>query len=94
MALGSKRSAAPVDCVLEQSAEDLSPLADSSVALTVTSPPYWNAIDYDVHTRGQDEWYRSRQYDKGFSQYGDYLDWLERVFRPLGRLAVNATTKL
>jgi site-specific DNA-methyltransferase (adenine-specific) len=24
-------------------------LNDGSVALTVTSPPYWNAIDYDIH---------------------------------------------
>jgi site-specific DNA-methyltransferase (adenine-specific) len=24
-------------------------IKDGEVALTVTSPPYWNAIDYDIH---------------------------------------------
>ena len=29
----------------------------------VTSPPYWNAIDYDVHTENGDEaWHRQRKY--------------------------------
>ena len=33
--------------------------ADESIALTVTSPPYWNAIDYDIHTEnGDDAWHR------------------------------------
>ncbi|MFO8015270.1 MAG: site-specific DNA-methyltransferase [Phycisphaerae bacterium] len=72
-----------IDQIVLQSAEDLSILPDESVDLTVTSPPYWNAIDYDVHTRGKNEWYRSRQYDKGYSDYADYLAWLEGVFRPL-----------
>jgi len=73
----------PVDTILAHSAEDLSVLADNRVALTVTSPPYWNAIDYDVHTRGKGEWHRTRKYAKGYTKYADYLGWLERVFSPL-----------
>jgi site-specific DNA-methyltransferase (adenine-specific) len=72
-----------VDCILRHSAEDLGFLGDDSVALTVTSPPYWNAIDYDIHTSDKAQWYRTRKYGKGYKEYGDYLAWLEKVFRPL-----------
>jgi len=80
-----KPSAAPTetDAIIRHSAEDLSVLADESVALTVTSPPYWNAIDYDVHASDKSAWYRTRSYDKGFAGYSEYLGWLERVFSPL-----------
>ncbi len=55
-------------------------LADNSVALTVTSPPYWNAIDYDRHAEDARQDYRTRQYAEGYREYEDYLDWLERIF--------------
>ena len=62
-------------------------LAADSVALTVTSPPYWNAIDYDVHTNGNDgEWYRTRQYSEGFGDYNEYLDLLTRIFAEVHRV--------
>ena len=49
--------------IIHGSAEDLSALEDNSVTLTVTSPPYWNAIDYDVHVSSDGrEWYRTRRY--------------------------------
>lgn len=51
-------------------------LADNSVDLTVTSPPYWNAIDYDAHARDAKQNYRPRQ----AQDYAAYLDFLERVF--------------
>ncbi len=35
--------------IYTRSCEDMRELEDGSVALTVTSPPYWNAIDYDIH---------------------------------------------
>jgi site-specific DNA-methyltransferase (adenine-specific) len=73
----------PVDVILKHSAEDLSIIADESVALTVTSPPYWNAIDYDVHTANKGAWYRTRKYAQGYKHYAEYLEWLESVFRPL-----------
>jgi len=76
-------SESPIDTILEHSALDLGVLADDSVALTVTSPPYWNAIDYDIHARDRSQWYRTRAYKNGFEDYEEYLRWLERVFRPL-----------
>ena len=56
-------------------------VSDGSVALTVTSPPYWNAIDYDIHAGDkEDSWYRSRRYSEGFDSYRDYLDLMQRIF--------------
>ena len=74
---------AVTDRILQQTADDLGFLPDGRVALTVTSPPYWNAIDYDVHTTGGDAWYRTRKYAKGYKGYAEYLEWLEKVFSPL-----------
>lgn len=51
-------------------------LADASVDLTVTSPPYWNAIDYDAHARDASQNYRPRR----AQAYSDYLAFLKRVF--------------
>lgn len=42
----------------------------STVALTVTSPPYWNARTYE---------------GVGWPTYSAYLEWLERVLTPLAR---------
>jgi len=80
---GSEQKMNPVDHILVHSAEDQSILLDGSIALTVTSPPYWNAIDYDVHAQDKNAWYRRREYDKAYKGYGEYLEWLENVFRPL-----------
>ncbi len=66
--------------IYQHSCEAMPELADGSVALTVTSPPYWNAIDYDVHAADKKQYYRTRAYANGYSQYAEYLDWLERIF--------------
>ena len=79
----AQQACASVDVILKQSAEDLSVIADGRIGLTVTSPPYWNAIDYDVHTSDKTAWYRTRNYGNGYKGYAEYLDWLEKVFRPL-----------
>ena len=71
------------DQIIRRAAEDLGPLDDGSVALTVTSPPYWNAIDYDIHTRDASQWYRTRSYGQGYEDYQGYLRWLSGVFSPL-----------
>ena len=69
------------------SSEQMYELDDESIALTVTSPPYWNAIDYDVHVNGNgSEWYRTRQYSNGFAGYEEYLDLMERVFTEVLRV--------
>ena len=88
--------------IYQTSSEDLSALEDDSVTLTVTSPPYWNAIDYDLHAKdGDATWYRTRQYAEGFKGYEEYLDWLTGIFsgvlrktRPGGACAVVIGTCL
>lgn len=69
-----------MDQIWHKSCEDLADLPDESVTLTVTSPPYWNAIDYDRHARGDSGNYRTRRYAGGFNGYGEYLDWLAAIF--------------
>lgn len=70
-----------IDTILHGTCEDLSALDDESVSLTLTSPPYWNAIDYDVHERNSSQWYRTRNYSVGYKEYEEYLDWAERIFK-------------
>ncbi|NPV71817.1 MAG: site-specific DNA-methyltransferase [Firmicutes bacterium] len=52
-------------------------IADGGISLVVTSPPYWNAIDYDAHTHDPGAWYRTRREDVTYAQY---LAWLEACF--------------
>ncbi len=69
------------------SSERMQELATASVALTVTSPPYWNAIDYDIHVNGNgSEWYRTRQYNNGFEGYDEYLNLLKKIFLEVQRV--------
>jgi DNA modification methylase len=75
-----------INCIHHQSCEDMSELDNDSVALTVTSPPYWNAIDYDIHASNKREFYRTRAYAQGYVEYDDYLDWLDRVFKEVLRV--------
>lgn len=84
-----------------QSSERMGQVDDGAVSLTVTSPPYWNAIDYDVHADDAGSWYRSRKYKEGFDDYGGYLDLMGRIFgevlratRPGGFCAVVIGTVL
>ena len=83
------------------SSEQMTEVADESVALTVTSPPYWNAIDYDRHASTPEASYRTRSYSSGFQTYESYLDWVQRIFKetfrktkPGGFLAVVIGTVL
>jgi site-specific DNA-methyltransferase (adenine-specific) len=72
--------------IYAHSCESMPELRDDSVALTVTSPPYWNAIDYDIHASNKQEFYRTRAYSQGYSDYENYLDWLERIFGEVRRV--------
>ena len=72
--------------IFHGSCENMPEIPDDSVALTVTSPPYWNAIDYDIHATNQDQNYRNRSYSSDFTDYGTYLDWLENVFIEVKRV--------
>lgn len=70
----------------EQSSESMPQLSDGSVALTVTSPPYWNAIDYDRHADDDRQNYRTRAYAQGFGGYNEYLDAMTRIFGEVHRV--------
>lgn len=82
--------------------EKMPELEDGVVTLTVTSPPYWNAIDYDIHASDKRQYYRTRKYQAGYRDYIEYLEWLERIFggevlrvtRPGGFCAVVVGTVL
>ncbi|MXZ94095.1 MAG: site-specific DNA-methyltransferase [Cenarchaeum sp. SB0678_bin_8] len=63
-----------------QSSERMEQVDDDSVSLTVTSPPYWNAIDYNAHVGDSQSWYRDRKYAEGFDDYDSYLDLMQRIF--------------
>ena len=50
-----------VNQIVEGNCKDvLRKLPVSSVQLTITSPPYRNAIDYDMHASGSGEYYRGK----------------------------------
>lgn len=64
-----------------ESALTMSSWTEKSIALTVTSPPYWNAIDYDIHAKkGQNAWHRKRDYCSFGDTFDDYLDNIGAVF--------------
>ena len=75
-----------MDQIFAHSCEHMPELADDSVALTVTSPPYWNAIDYDRHAEDAQQNYRTRRYGNGYRDYKEYLIWLERIFDAVYRV--------
>lgn len=68
------------------SSERMEQVANDSVALTVCSPPYWQAIDYDRHAENGDQWYRTRKYAEGFESYAGYLDLMSRIYREVLRV--------
>ncbi|MBI4567112.1 MAG: site-specific DNA-methyltransferase [Planctomycetes bacterium] len=87
--------------VIHGTCEDLSALGDGEVTLTVTSPPYWNAIDYDRHAVDSTQWYRTRRYADAGRGYEEYLAKMTGIFsgvlaktRPGGFLAVVIGTLL
>jgi len=76
---GTQASGVYLDAVFCKSSESMTEIPDGAVALTVTSPPYWNAIDYDVHASDPTRYYRTRGYSAGFDQYEEYLEWFSRI---------------
>ena len=73
-----------------QSSLKMQQCADASVALTVTSPPYWNAIDYDIHARNGDAaWHRERRYKVFGDTYEDYLVNIAKVFKEVKRATLD-----
>ncbi len=58
-----------------KSCERMEEIPDDAVELVVTSPPYWNAIDYEQHVR-----IACLVSHRRGGPYEEYLDWLERCF--------------
>ena len=72
-----------------QSSESMAQVGTATVALTVTSPPYWNAIDYDVHAEnGNGVWHRERAYSAFGATFDDYLARIGSVFSEVMRVTV------
>ncbi len=65
-----------------KSCEQMEEIPDDAIELVVTSPPYWNAIDYEQYVEDPTAWYRTR---KG-GPYEEYLNWLERCFGEVQRV--------
>src|SRR5437763_1321107 len=72
--------------IFTHTCETMQELQDNTVALTVTSPPYWNAIDYDIHAADKSQQYRTRAYAHGYLEYTDYLEWLDKIFAEVLRV--------
>lgn len=72
--------------IFNHSCEAMPEIDDGSVALTITSPPYWNAIDYNIHAADKTQPYRTRTYAEGYKEYAEYFDWLEGVFSEVFRV--------
>jgi site-specific DNA-methyltransferase (adenine-specific) len=70
------------DCIYLRGCEHMPELSPGSVDLTVTSPPYWNSIDYDVHCSDKSDNYRPRQ----TIDYGQYLSFLQTCFAEVLRV--------
>ncbi len=70
-----------MNCLFHKSCEHMDEIPDGSVDLVVTSPPYWNAIDYEQHVADPEAWYRTRKE----TPYEEYLDWLKVCFTEVFR---------
>jgi len=73
----------PRDQVFAHTSEDMREVPDGAVALTVTSPPYHNAIDYVQHVADSAVNYRTRRREQA---YPEYLAFLKRVFAEVHRV--------
>jgi len=71
------------DRVWAHTSEAMPEIPDGAVALTVTSPPYHNAVDYRRHVKDARRNYRTRRKDR---EYPEYLDFLRRVFAEVHRV--------
>ena len=72
------------------SAFNMQQCKDQSIALTVTSPPYWNSIDYDIHAeQGEDAWHREREYQAFGNTFDEYLNNISKAFKDVLRVTVS-----
>ena len=76
-------------CLYNQSCAKMPQIENNKVALTITSPPYWNAIDYDIHAKDNGAWHREREYVTFGDTYEHYLENIERVFEEVLRVTID-----
>ena len=83
-AMMSSRKCVIDDIICADSRQLSSFVKQDSVALTVTSPPYRNAIDYRKHVKGEDDNYR------GGSMWSSsqYLDEMKKVFDEVYKVTI------
>ena len=73
-----------------QSSEVMQQVGDGAIALTITSPPYWDAIDYDLHAVGGEEvWHRQREYSQFGKTYKQWLLRVRKVFKEVYRATMD-----
>ena len=70
--------------IIEANSKDLSKIGENKIALTVTSPPYHNAINYQEHQTTK-KWYRGTA---GIS-IEDWLDEMKQVFSQVYQVTKN-----
>lgn len=86
-----------MNCVYYKSSTQMQEVADNSVDLIVTSPPYFNIKDYSKDGYQIEKHSQSKSADLGsYETYEEYIDALldvwkecERVLRPNGKLCIN-----
>ncbi len=83
MLQGKSNSQDYIDHIFLGNSESLEQIPDSVVHLTVTSPPYWNAIDYRSHITDPTLNFRNR---KTSESYQSYLAFLSRSFKEVYRV--------
>jgi DNA modification methylase len=65
--------------------EVLKRISPDSVQLTITSPPYRNAIDYEMHASGNGGYYRGRSR----IETNDYVDEMVEIFNEVYRVTTD-----
>lgn len=76
----------PTIRIVNRSCESMRELDDGSVALTVTSPPYWNAMEYSRFDSTDRSKHKARTYARGFDGYDEYLTMMQRIAAELYRV--------
>lgn len=66
--------------VYNASCESMRAVGDGTIALTLSSPPYWNAINYRSHAQDPTKNYRDRADCPEYADYSEFLAWLQRIF--------------
>ena len=70
------------EIIIGNSKEILSSIPSNTIQLTITSPPYGNAIDYDMHVSGNEGYYRGRTKTSTTEYLQDMADLFnDKVFR-------------